>query len=104
MLIGIDTIKPMRQNAHRWERVLEGFPMGMDIYAISQTTNHQHIRTERSQILQKIGTKLLPIIRGTTCAYHRDHMQSIEIGLPLKEKHNRGIVTFTQTGRISLIL
>jgi hypothetical protein len=101
--IRIDTVQSVSKDSHGGKVVGQGSAMGMDINAISQTADYQHIRIMRGKITQEIYTELLAILCGIASTDHIDDTKTIEIGMPFEEEDYRSVFTFAQTRRISFI-
>ena len=93
----------MCHHPHRVIALGKRLSVSTNIYAISQTAHHEHLRTKTSQLTHKTAHEVLPVGRAAPCANDAHHSFLIQRCRPLIVEHQRSVSTFEQTTGIVVV-
>ena len=88
------------QHAHGLVALLQGIAVGVDIDAVGQTANDEHLGAQRLQIFNEPTHEIVAIGRAVACAYDADDALLVEIGGATVEEHERCVAAFAQPLRV----
>ena len=79
--IGIYLVQAMSKDAHRRIPVLQCPAMYMDIHAIGQSTDHQHLLAVMTKVADKPTDQVLSIRRALTGTHDTDDLRLVQVSI-----------------------
>ena len=80
MACGIYLIQPMCQHTHRLKALFQRMAMSTDIYAVSQSADDEHLRTQLAQVFYKPLYQVLAVLGATSRTYYINNVLLVEVG------------------------
>ena len=75
-------VQAVSQYSDSLESLFKGITMGADIYAVRQSTDNQHLRTQCAEVSNESSDDILSVGGAMTCSNDVYHMPLVEVGTP----------------------